>query len=63
MVDLDDSDIAKLVETGTHVAHCPISNARFASRICRVNGLKATIPNHRTSIFREFSSSFSFFPS
>jgi len=36
MVHLDDSDIAKLAETGTHVAHCPTSNAKLASSICRL---------------------------
>jgi len=36
MVHLDDSDIGKLAETGTHVAHCPTSNAKLASGICRL---------------------------
>lgn len=36
MVHLDDSDIAKLAKTGTHVAHCPTSNAKLASGICRL---------------------------
>jgi cytosine/adenosine deaminase-related metal-dependent hydrolase len=36
MVHLDDSDIAKLAETKTHVAHCPTSNSKLASGICRV---------------------------
>jgi cytosine/adenosine deaminase-related metal-dependent hydrolase len=36
IVHLDDSDIAKLAETGTHVAHCPTSNAKSASGICRL---------------------------
>lgn len=31
MVHLNDSDIAKLAETGTNVAHCPTSNAKLAS--------------------------------
>ncbi|PVH73513.1 atrazine chlorohydrolase/guanine deaminase [Cadophora sp. DSE1049] len=39
MVHLDDSDIAKLAETGTHVAHCPTSNAKLASGICRLPDL------------------------
>jgi cytosine/adenosine deaminase-related metal-dependent hydrolase len=39
MVHLDDSDIAKLAETGTHVVHCPSSNAKLASGICRVPDL------------------------
>ena len=40
MVHLDDSDIAKLAETHTHVAHCPTSNAKLASGICRVPDLQ-----------------------
>jgi cytosine/adenosine deaminase-related metal-dependent hydrolase len=36
MVHLDNTDIAKLAETNTHVAHCPTSNAKLASGICRV---------------------------
>jgi cytosine/adenosine deaminase-related metal-dependent hydrolase len=36
MVHLDDSDIAKLAETGTHVVHCPSSNTKLASGICKV---------------------------
>ncbi|OCL05765.1 atrazine chlorohydrolase/guanine deaminase [Glonium stellatum] len=36
MVHLDDGDIAKLAATNTHVAHCPTSNAKLASGICRV---------------------------
>jgi cytosine/adenosine deaminase-related metal-dependent hydrolase len=36
MVHLDDSDIAKLAETGTHVVHCPFSNTKLASGICKV---------------------------
>ena len=36
MVHLDDSDIAALEATGTHVAHCPTSNAKLASGICRL---------------------------
>ena len=40
MVHLDDSDIAKLAETGTHVAHCPTSNSKLASGICRVPDLQ-----------------------
>ncbi|KAH7360945.1 atrazine chlorohydrolase/guanine deaminase [Rhexocercosporidium sp. MPI-PUGE-AT-0058] len=39
MVHLDDSDIARLAETGTHVAHCPTSNAKLASGICRLPDL------------------------
>lgn len=40
MVHLDDTDIVKLAETGTHVAHCPTSNAKLASGICRVPDLQ-----------------------
>ncbi|MCJ1403745.1 hypothetical protein MMC11_006968 [Xylographa trunciseda] len=40
MVHLDDADIAKLAETKTHVAHCPTSNAKLASGICRVQDLQ-----------------------
>lgn len=40
MVHLDDSDIQKLAETGTHIAHCPTSNAKLASGICRVPDLQ-----------------------
>ncbi|MCJ1390206.1 hypothetical protein MMC18_003064 [Xylographa bjoerkii] len=40
MVHLDDADIAKLAETKTHVAHCPTSNAKLASGICRVPDLQ-----------------------
>lgn len=39
MVHLDDSDIAKLAETGTHIVHCPSSNTKLASGICRVPDL------------------------
>lgn len=39
MVHLDDSDIKMLAETGTHVAHCPTSNYKLASGICRVPDL------------------------
>ena len=40
MVHLDDSDIKKLAETGTHVAHCPTSNCKLASGICRVRDMQ-----------------------
>ena len=36
MVHLDDVDIAKLAETGTNVVHCPSSNTKLASGICKV---------------------------
>jgi cytosine/adenosine deaminase-related metal-dependent hydrolase len=41
MVHLDDSDIRRLAASGTHVAHCPTSNAKLASGICRVPDLQA----------------------
>ncbi|KAF1988568.1 atrazine chlorohydrolase/guanine deaminase [Aulographum hederae CBS 113979] len=40
MVHLDDSDIATLAKTNTHIAHCPTSNAKLASGICRVPDLQ-----------------------
>lgn len=40
MVHLDDYDIKKLAETNTHVAHCPTSNCKLASGICRVPDLQ-----------------------
>ncbi|MCJ1473587.1 hypothetical protein MMC13_002238 [Lambiella insularis] len=40
MVHLDDSDIQKLADTGTHVAHCPTSNSKLASGVCRVPDLQ-----------------------
>lgn len=40
MVHLDDSDIKLLSTSGTHVAHCPTSNAKLASGICRVPDLQ-----------------------
>lgn len=39
MVHLDDTDITALAETGTHVVHCPSSNTKLASGICRVPDL------------------------
>ncbi|KAF2770129.1 atrazine chlorohydrolase/guanine deaminase [Teratosphaeria nubilosa] len=36
MVHLDSRDIATLAETGTHVVHCPSSNTKLASGICKV---------------------------
>lgn len=32
----DDSELEVLKETGTHIAHCPTSNMRLGSGICRV---------------------------
>ncbi|KAI9368657.1 hypothetical protein BJX61DRAFT_205720 [Aspergillus egyptiacus] len=40
MVHLDDNDISLLARSGTHVAHCPTSNAKLASGICRVPDLQ-----------------------
>ncbi|RAK96031.1 amidohydrolase [Aspergillus ibericus CBS 121593] len=40
MVHLDDGDIARLAASGTHVAHCPTSNAKLASGTCRVPDLQ-----------------------
>ncbi|KAF2091566.1 atrazine chlorohydrolase/guanine deaminase [Saccharata proteae CBS 121410] len=36
MVHLEKSDIATVAATGTHVAHCPTSNSKLASGLCRV---------------------------
>ncbi len=38
-VHLDDQAIARLAATGTGVAHCPTSNARLGSGICRTRAL------------------------
>lgn len=40
MIHLDDSDIRRLSASGTHVAHCPTSNAKLASGICRIPDLQ-----------------------
>jgi cytosine/adenosine deaminase-related metal-dependent hydrolase len=40
MVHLDDEDVQRLADTGTHVAHCPTSNCKLASGICRVPALQ-----------------------
>ncbi|GAB7356319.1 hypothetical protein MBLNU459_g7116t1 [Dothideomycetes sp. NU459] len=64
MVHLEDSDIAKLAETGTHVVHCPTSNTKLASGICRVpdllkSGVSVTLGtdgapcNNTCDMFRE----------
>jgi len=39
MTQLLDDEIALLRETGTHVIHCPASNLKLASGICRVGDL------------------------
>lgn len=45
MVHLDDNDIELLKGTGASVAHCPTSNAKLASGICRVKELlEADVP-------------------
>jgi 5-methylthioadenosine/S-adenosylhomocysteine deaminase len=36
---LSDAEIARLGETGTAVAHCPLSNLKLASGVCRVPDL------------------------
>jgi len=41
MTDLGDQDIALLAATGAHVVHCPQSNMKLASGICRVSDLLA----------------------
>lgn len=38
---LDDDEIARLAETGTAVAHCPCSNMKLASGVCRIPELHA----------------------
>ncbi|PWY75382.1 hypothetical protein BO70DRAFT_340377 [Aspergillus heteromorphus CBS 117.55] len=40
MVHLSDEDMALLAASGTHVAHCPTSNAKLASGTCRVPSLQ-----------------------
>jgi len=40
-VHLDDAAIARLAATGTGVAHCPSSNGRLGSGVCRVPALLA----------------------
>jgi cytosine/adenosine deaminase-related metal-dependent hydrolase len=32
----DDPELKRLADTGTHIAHCPTSNMRLGSGICRV---------------------------
>ncbi|WP_376696027.1 TRZ/ATZ family hydrolase [Wenzhouxiangella sp. EGI_FJ10305] len=41
MTQLDDADIARLARAGVHVLHCPASNLKLASGICRVAELDA----------------------
>ncbi len=41
MTQLDDTDIARLARSGVHVLHCPASNLKLASGICRVADLDA----------------------
>jgi 5-methylthioadenosine/S-adenosylhomocysteine deaminase len=41
MTQLDDADINRLARAGTHVLHCPASNLKLASGICRVADLDA----------------------
>ncbi len=38
---LDDHEITRIAETGTAVAHCPMSNMKLASGFCRVPELQA----------------------
>jgi 5-methylthioadenosine/S-adenosylhomocysteine deaminase len=38
---LDDAEIARIAATGTAVAHCPMSNMKLASGVCRVPDLLA----------------------
>ncbi len=38
---LNDDEISRIAETGTAVAHCPLSNMKLASGFCRVPELRA----------------------
>jgi 5-methylthioadenosine/S-adenosylhomocysteine deaminase len=40
-VALDDADLARIASTSTAVAHCPLSNLKLASGVCRVPELLA----------------------
>jgi cytosine/adenosine deaminase-related metal-dependent hydrolase len=35
-IHFDDNELQRLADTGTHIAHCPTSNMRLGSGICRV---------------------------
>lgn len=35
-IHFDDGELQRLADTGTHIAHCPTSNMRLGSGICRV---------------------------
>jgi 5-methylthioadenosine/S-adenosylhomocysteine deaminase len=39
MTQLEDEELARVAETGTHVVHCPESNLKLASGFCRVADL------------------------
>ncbi|WP_376690962.1 TRZ/ATZ family hydrolase [Wenzhouxiangella sp. EGI_FJ10409] len=41
MTQLDDADIARVARAGVHILHCPASNLKLASGICRVADLDA----------------------
>ena len=43
-IHFDDAEVARLGETGTGVAHCPSSNCRLGSGICRTTDLVAGAP-------------------
>lgn len=60
----DDADVALLAESGTGVAHCPVSNAKLASGVTRVPELRAAgvavglgtdsvLSNNRLDLFGE----------
>ena len=36
-IHFDDTELQRLADSGTHIAHCPTSNMRLGSGICRVN--------------------------
>ena len=41
MTQLDDDEIERVARGGAHVVHCPSSNLKLASGVCRVGDLKA----------------------